>query len=223
MSSQHSYKTSRRSFLARTSCASLGINALVNTLANLRLMNAAANTSSATIGQDYKALVCVFLRGGCDMNNVVIPIGTNPYASAYQTDRGVVAVPEAQITTTKLDYPSSLDQQFGLHPNCTNMATMFNDQELAFVTNVGTLAYPADPSNYGTNVLPLQLFSHSDQVNEWMSSIADKPFTSGWGGRIADLLHETQNIGSGTSMLITAAGNNDFLVAPGASRASIFN
>ena len=151
------------------------------------------------------------------MNNVVIPIGTNPYASAYQTDRGVVAVPEAQITTTKLDYPSSLDQQFGLHPNCTNMATMFNDQELAFVTNVGTLAYPADPSNYGTNVLPLQLFSHSDQVNEWMSSIADKPFTSGWGGRIADLLHETQNIGSGTSMLITAAGNNDFLVAPGAS------
>ncbi|MDC0503146.1 DUF1501 domain-containing protein, partial [Verrucomicrobiales bacterium] len=199
-----------------STCATMGINAMVNTLAHLRLMDAAANTAGAGIGNDYKALVCIFLRGGCDMNNVVIPIGANPQASAYQTDRGVVAVPEAQITNTKLNVPSAADQQFGLHPNCNNMASMFNDGDLAFVTNVGTLAYPTDPGNYGTNVLPLQLFSHSDQVNEWMSSISDKPFTSGWGGRIADLLHG-DNQGSQTSMLITAAGNNDFLVAPGAS------
>ena len=78
MSQSYSYQVSRRSFLARTSCATLGINALVNTLAHLRLMDAAATTTGAGIGNDYKALVCIFLRGGCDMNNVVIPFGTNP-------------------------------------------------------------------------------------------------------------------------------------------------
>ncbi|MGY8688822.1 MAG: DUF1501 domain-containing protein, partial [Verrucomicrobiales bacterium] len=137
--------------------------------------------------------------------------------SAYQTGRGVVAVPESAITTTKLNFPSAADQQFGMHPSCNHMAGMFNSGELALVTNVGTLAYPTDSTNYATNVLPLQLFSHSDQVNEWMSSISEKPFVSGWGGRIADLLHDSVNPDSQTSMLITAAGNNDFMVAPGAS------
>ena len=219
MSRSHSFthKVSRRSFLARSTCATLGINAMVNTLAHLRLMTAAANTSGANIGNDYKALVCIFLRGGCDMNNVIIPIGSNPQVAAYQADRGVVAVPETSITTTKLNYPSAASQQYGLHPNCENLATLFNTGDLAFVTNVGTLAYPTDPSNYGSTVLPLQLFSHSDQVNEWMSSISDKPFTSGWGGRIADLLNDSMNPNSSTSMLITAAGNNDFMVSPGAS------
>ncbi len=203
--------------MARTACASMGINALVNTLAHLRLMDAAANTAGGNVSADYKALVCIFLRGGCDMNNFMIPIGVNPQKATYLNDRGVVAIQETEVTTagTEIDYPSSGDQQFGLHPSCPNMASMYNSGEMALITNIGTLAYPTDPSNYGSVILPLQLFSHSDQVTEWMSSVAEKPFVSGWGGRIADLLHGDLNPQSKTSMLITAAGNNDFMVTPG--------
>ena len=88
---------------------------------------------------------------------------------------------------------------------------MFNADEASFLTNVGTLAEKiVTPADYNSSSLPLQLFSHSDQVTEWMSSIADRPYTSGWGARVADLYHSTWNPQSASSMLISAAGNNQF-------------
>jgi hypothetical protein len=76
------FKLDRRAFLGRAGCASLGVSSLVSTIAQLKLMQAAAaNTAEGdVVGSDYKALVCLFLNGGCDMNNVVIPIGTHPSA-----------------------------------------------------------------------------------------------------------------------------------------------
>ena len=200
----------------------MGIGSLVNTVAQLQLINSAAASSvggSDVVGADYKALVCVFLRGGCDMNNVIIPRTTNPQAPVYTADRAVVGINNGVINQ---DYnPTGLDDTipitvpnhdpFGLHPSCVNMAAMFNSGEMAMVTNVGTLAYPTTPANYDSISLPTQLFSHSDQVTEWMSSIADKPYTSGWGARVAELYHDTWNAQSQTSMLITAAGNNQFM------------
>ncbi|MDA7881779.1 DUF1501 domain-containing protein [Akkermansiaceae bacterium] len=209
-------KFTRRKFLATGSCGTMGWGAVINTVSQLQLINSAA-ASTQNVDDDpatpYKALVCLFLRGGCDMNNVLVPIGGNPQKAGYLSDRGVVAVPEADIATagTEINVPSVADQQFGLHPSLTNLASMFNGGEAAFVNNVGTLAYPTTPDTYNSVGLPRQLFSHSDQVTEWMSSISDRPYLSGWGSRVADLYHDTWNPDTQTSMMITAAGNNQFM------------
>ncbi|GHC55166.1 DUF1501 domain-containing protein [Roseibacillus persicicus] len=217
-----SYQLSRRKFLATGSCGAMGIGSLVNTLAQLQLINSAAAASgpggSDVVGDDYKALVCIFLRGGCDMNNVLIPVAGNPQAAGYTADRNVVGVrngvvdsvlnPAGENDTLPL---TAAGDPFGLHPSLVNLQTMFNANEAAFVSNVGTLAEPTTPTTYTSASLPRQLFSHSDQVTEWMSSIADQPYRSGWGARVADLYHANWNPQSQTSMLITAAGNNQFL------------
>ena len=206
----------RRKFLATGSCGMMGWGSLINTVTQLQLINSAA-ASVGNVDDDpatpYRALVCLFLRGGCDMNNVLIPIGGNPQKAGYLADRGVVAVPEADIATagTEINVPSAGDQQFGLHPSLTNLSSMFNGGDAAFVNNVGTLAYPTTPETYDSVGLPRQLFSHSDQVTEWMSSISDRPYLSGWGSRVADLYHSTWNPDTRTSMMITAAGNNQFM------------
>jgi uncharacterized protein (DUF1501 family) len=98
---------------------------------------------------------------------------------------------------------------------------MFSANEAGFVNNVGTLSEPTTQSSYSTSSLPKQLFSHSDQVTQWMSSIADKPYTSGWGARIADLYNDTWNVNSQTSMLITAAGTNQFMNGGGLNQYSV--
>lgn len=199
----------------------MGIASIVNTLSQLQLINSAVAATvdgADVIGDDYKALVCVFLRGGCDMNNVIIPVIGNPQAAGYTRDRGVVGIrngiadpllnPSGDNDTIALDGTSEL---FGLHPSLVHLATMFNGGDASFLTNVGTLGEPTAPATYGTATLPKQLFSHSDQVTEWMSSIADQDYTSGWGARVADLYHAAWNPQTATSMLITAAGNNQFL------------
>ncbi|MEM8866789.1 MAG: DUF1501 domain-containing protein [Verrucomicrobiota bacterium] len=215
-------KISRRDFLKAGTCGAMTIGPLVNTIAQLSLINSAsASTLGGTtlVGSDYKALVCIFLRGGCDMNNVVIPIGSNPQGAAYAADRAAVAIPNGIVHPTynpsgaNNTHPLNLPDQdpIGLHPSLSNLAGMFNGGEASFVCNVGTLAEPTLQSGYSTSSLPKQLFSHSDQVTQWMSSIADKPYTSGWGARVAELYNDTWNLHSQTSMLITAAGNNQFM------------
>jgi len=216
-----SYKISRRKFLATGTCGSMGIGSLVNTIAQLQLINSAVASTGAggaDIGSDYKALVCIFLRGGCDMNNVLIPVAGNPQAAGYTADRNVVSIrngiadptlnPAGENDTLSLNVTGD---PFGLHPAMPKLRDMFNASEAAFLSNVGTLAEPTVPNTYNSASLPRQLFSHSDQVTEWMSSIADQPYRSGWGARVADLYHSTWNPETQTSMMITAAGNNQFM------------
>lgn len=215
-------KISRRDFLRAGTCGAMTIGPLVNTIAQLSLINSASAStlpSGLTIGDDYKALVCVFLRGGCDMNNVIIPIGTNPQAETYAFDRAAVAIANGVAHPTynpggsndTRPIPMAEQPEYGLHPSLENLSDMFNAKEACFVTNVGTLSEPTQQSTYSTSSLPRQLFSHSDQVTQWMSSIADRPYTSGWGARVAELYNETWNPLTQTSMLITAAGNNQFM------------
>ncbi|MEM9016366.1 MAG: DUF1501 domain-containing protein [Verrucomicrobiota bacterium] len=228
----HKPKWSRRQFLTRTGSAGLGITGLASTLSNLNLIQ---NASAASTGMDmgeYKALVCFFLSGGCDTNNLLIPIGSHPGRENYDDDRRFVAVSEQDIANagTELNAPSSANQQYALHPSCQEMAQMFNAGELAMIANCGTLAVPI-PENvslneYNATIKPIQLFSHSDQVNEWFSSIPQNPFVSGWAGRVANLFRSSayadpaptgQGINKDgiASMLITAAGSTDLLVSPG--------
>ena len=214
------YQMPRRDFLRYGTCGAMGIGSLVNTLSQLTLINSAAASTiggNDVVGSDYKALVCIFLRGGCDMNNVIIPTIGNSQAESYMQGRGVIGIPNG-VTNTNFN-PSGANntlslndvpEPIGLHPSFERIRGLYNAREAAFVTNVGTLAEPTNPTTYNSATLPAQLFSHSDQVTEWMSSIADQPYTSGWGARVAELYHGTWNPQSATSMLITAAGNNQF-------------
>lgn len=203
---------SRRDFLRQSACAALGVTGLVNALAHLRLISAAMAQASPG---EYRALVCLFLNGGNDSNNLLIPSGdpaSDERRADYERGRGILAIPRALLHGINADNePGS----FGVHPNAQALATLFNSGALAFVCNVGTLAYPiATRQQYinGTVPVPPQLFSHSDQRLQWQSTVADKPFTSGWGGAIADLLHASYNASSNVSMSISLAGINSFQI-----------
>lgn len=198
------------------------VGPLVNTIAQLSLINSASASSSANSSYnatEYKALICLFLRGGCDTNNILIPVGTNPQAASYAEDRGAVAIANGVVHSTynpngnddTLPISVSGQGDFGLHPSLTNLQSMYSSGNAAFVNNVGTLAEPTTQSLYSTSSLPKQLFSHADQVTQWMSSISDTAYTSGWGARVSDLYHDTWNVDSPTSMLITAAGTNEYM------------
>lgn len=228
----HTPRWSRRKFLTRSGSAGLGVTGLASTLTNLQSIQEASAASSGMNMSEYKALVCFFLAGGCDTNNLLIPIGSHIDRTRYENNRRFVAVSEADIAAagTELNVPSAGNQQYALHPSCPTMAQMFNDGELAMIGNCGTLAVPI-PENVSVNqynalVKPVQLFSHSDQVNEWFSSIPQNPFVSGWAGRVADLFRSPAYAdpapgGQGinehglASMLITSAGSTDLLVSPG--------
>ena len=198
----------RREFFRQSACAALGVTGLVNMLANLRLMGVAMAQNP---GSEYKAIVCLFLNGGNDSTNMLVP-KSGQLRIDYDLHRGILAVPASSLHEV---FPENETREFGLHPQCDELAALFNAGDLAFVNNVGTLSYPIETREeylQGLVPVPPQLFSHSDQQVQWQSSVPDKPFTSGWGGRIADLLHATVNPGSDVSMSISLNGKNNFQV-----------
>ena len=211
----------RRGFFRRSMLGTLGMTGAAQTFHHLGVMNAAACAGPAV---GFKALVCIFLRGGCDMNNFLIPRTTNPQAEKYTLERGVVGIPNGSTSApgdTTIPLTALSGDPYGLHPNLPGMASMFNSGELGVVANCGTLSEVVTPANYGNAILPVQLFSHADQVTQWMAgSEPEKPFNSGWGGRIAKEFGPDGlclNPDSKTSMLITVAGNAEFLSSPGGS------
>lgn len=136
----------------------------------------------------YKALVCVFLFGGNDSHNTVVPLSTAEY-NTYSAARGGpaetngLALPQGSLLPV-------LGNTFGLHPALTNMASMFNvARRLAIVANTGVLLAPTTLAQYKNKSVPLppQLFSHSDMQSHWQTMRADYPADTGWGGRLADL------------------------------------
>ncbi|MEM9281384.1 MAG: hypothetical protein AAGA96_06125 [Verrucomicrobiota bacterium] len=212
---------SRRGFLARSACSSMGLTGVVNTLAHMRLMEGAlANTVTGI--NDYKAAIVLFHFGATDANNMLMPGNSHPSRTAYEANRGVLALPLSSPGGSNDPHPIVADnlaadpaaaagaENFALHPELGDMKTMFDAGELAFAANVGTLVVPTTNGNYNNVPLPPQLFSHSDQQNQWQSSISDKPFQSGWGGRIADLLNPAWNVPDGKiSMSVSLSGIND--------------
>jgi len=198
-------KPSRRQFLRGSVCAAVGMTSLVSTAFDLRRIAAAA-----PLDGDFKALVCVFLYGGNDSNNLLVPRGAD-YA-AYAAARGTLALPQASLRPiTPLSGGDG--RLWGLHPNLAGLQSLFGQQRLALVANVGPLVAPVTRNEYlaGTAALPPQLFSHSDQTMHWQTAIPDQPGRSGWGGRTADLLH-TLNTNAQVSMSMSLAGNNTFQI-----------
>jgi len=210
----------RRTFLGQC-CGGVGLAGTAAALAQLRLMGAVADTSGSSAAparagapqSDYKALVCLFLAGGNDANNLVVPTDTATYA-AYARGRGVIALPQTAVLPVT---PATSDgRTWGLHPALTELRGLFNQGKFAVMANVGTLRQPLTKQEYTSraDLRPLQLFSHNDQQVEWMTSVADRPFTdvaTGWGGRLADLTNAL-NANNRISMSVTLNGQNAFQV-----------
>lgn len=164
---------------------------------------------------DYKALVCIFLTGGNDGNNTIVPIDTAGYAN-YSAIRGSLALPQANLVPLP-EVGGAL--RFGLHPGLTAWQSIWNAGQMAVLLNTGTLLQPLTLAQYqaSTSVRPLNLFSHIDQQHQWQTAISDTPSSTGWGGRIADQL-AAANAGSSVPTMITTSGNNLFVTGK-ASRA----
>lgn len=148
--------------------------------------------SALSAASDYKAAVCVFLLGGNDGHNMIVPVG-GPEYTAYQNARGSIALSASQL-------PLIGDQtqgQFGFHYAMPEMAALYNQGRLGVVSNVGMLVQPTLPSDLANPAFPLpsQLRSHSDQIAEAMTGWPDTTGSSGWGGRMLDAV-KASNTGS---------------------------
>ncbi len=204
----------RRSFAGRAACAGLGAAAVSSTIRDLRLIGSAMAADPPT---DYKALVCLFLSGGNDSNNWIVPNDTTTY-NQYTSIRGNLALPSTSLLSLRTGpnvgdapYQDADGHTYGFHPACSKMQTLFGEGKLVPVLNVGSLVRPITRAEYLANATgsrPPQLFSHSDQVTQWQTSIPDQPPATGWGGRMADLLDSWANPNGKISMSVSLNGAN---------------
>ncbi|HYJ89313.1 MAG TPA: DUF1501 domain-containing protein [Pyrinomonadaceae bacterium] len=194
--------TTRRDFL-RTSACALGGMAMASSLNSFGIVHA-LTPQAAT---DYKALVCLFMNGGNDGNNMFVDLNQyTAYANARST--AGLAIPQASL----LPVSPAVGGSYGFHPNMPEAKTLFDSGKLAVLCNNGPLVEPLTQSTYlnGTGKKPLQLFSHSDQVGLFQTAIANTVSQTGWGGRLAD---KTPALNGGATFPnnVSIAGVNLFL------------
>jgi uncharacterized protein (DUF1501 family) len=207
---------SRRAFLRRSAQLALTGVALPTAL-NLASMGEAA-AFNAPDGS-YKALVCVFMYGGNDYANTLVPYDQTSY-DKYNTIRTGIALPRASLDAMVLEPTAGLPggQQYAFHPSMTGLRTLFNGGQAAVQLNVGPLVVPLTKAQYATNnrvlyPVPPKLFSHNDQQSVWQSS-SPEGSTIGFGGNMGDLA-----LSSNTNSLFTCisvTGNAVFLAGDSA-------
>lgn len=177
----------RRDFIKDTLRSVTALGAL-GSMAKFGEMNALAGSSG------YQALVCIFLAGGNDGHNTVVPITTaQQNYSLYLQGRGPLAISQAAL----LPIANGADT-YGLHPSLVEIQGLYNQGKAAVLANVGMLVQPLTRSLYQSNnlaIIPSQLFSHSDQTGQWQTAIPTGLGSTGWGGRMTDLL-QGQNTGA---------------------------
>ena len=197
----------RRQFLARAGALTAG--GLATRLLPLSVLGATGASAQAVA--DYKALVCVFLYGGVDGNNLVVPMDTAGYAqyAGVRTTASGVNIAQSQLLPIQ---PSNTSTPYGLHPDLDDIHPLFAQRRLAILANVGPLNGPTTKANY-LSKRPDNLFSHSDQQNQWQSSVSSGPSRSGWGGRIADQMPGT----NGAFPVVTSIAGSTLFIAGTAS------
>jgi uncharacterized protein (DUF1501 family) len=198
---------SRRDFLKHSGCALLSTAAFAASVKRFGMMSAMAQSAVS----DYKALVCVFLSGGNDGNNTVIPYDDYNNTGGYSSVRNAAGLAIPQASLLQISPVSTGGRKFGLHPSMVEMQTLFNQQKLAILCNTGTLIQPITKSQYqsSSSLRPYQLFSHSDQVAQQQSSVSNVPGDTGWGGRTADVLLGI-NGSAPLPMIVSVAGTSLF-------------
>ncbi len=200
------------------SCGALSMAAIATQMGHLGLMSAFAQSGKndlVEVPSDYRALVCVFMQGGNDGNQMIIPnhtVGSSNTWDNYNAARSSqgLALTQAQLANTTIQVPRIGNLDYAFHPSFRRdpvtqpfSTTIVNDGlhdlwalgKLAAVTNVGTLVQPTTRTTYLNNSVPrpFQLFSHSDQVAQYQGGRSDTQSFTGWGGRISDLRHMIDN------------------------------
>jgi len=202
----------RREFLRRSLAATAGSAAFTSLYAKLNLAQAASLPSGPRLlgsGSDYRALVCLFMYGGNDCFNMIVP--RDGGYSTYAQTRTNLAISQAQLLALNPSVTPIGGGQFGLHPRMAGIQQMFNSGRAAIVANVGPLLRPVNKTLYQTpgTLLPAQLFSHSDQTVQWQTPRADASTRTGWGGRLADIFYSS-NQNQVLSMNASLDGENVF-------------
>jgi uncharacterized protein (DUF1501 family) len=190
--------TNRRAFMK--SNVALGATAALSNIATI---------ANAAPTEDYRALLCIFMFGGNDANNMIVPRDPSDWTT-YSGPRGRLAIPRDNLLSIK---PTNVQgREFGFHPAMGGIQTLFNAGKAAVIANVGTLAQPLTKAQYqsGTVQKPANLFSHSDQQTLWHTSAADNTIRTGWGGRVGDRFAAGNQSGNLTTCL-SVAGNSSFL------------
>lgn len=224
---------SRRDFL-RGSCGLLACGGLSAMLPQMQLIPSAV----AGVASGYKALVCVFLNGGNDSWNLLMPGGGTAH-SLYVTARNGLydsatnaaglalrpaAVP-AQAATATMP-PSAIGisgTQYGVNPFAAELATLYGEGNLAFLANVGAVVHPLTRASYNSRPRPPQLYSHNDQTNLWhIGSGSNTQVTQGWGGRVAGLTSKLSSAMAGLPPTITLSGQSRFLVGEALNGTPLF-
>ncbi len=207
MSTTSAIDLARRAFLRRSALVGAA-GAAAPWALNLSLIGDAAAAGNPS---DYKALVCVFLYGGNDYGNTLVPVDTAHHA-LYQAIRLGINTAQADLAATTLTPTTALPDglQYALAPTMAPLKTLFDAGHLAVQLNVGPLVQPTTLAQYNARSVPLppKLFSHNDQQSIWQSDLPEGA-TSGWGGRIGDLMLA----GNGGSVFscISVTGNAVFL------------
>jgi uncharacterized protein (DUF1501 family) len=192
-------RINRRSFI---NYASLAAGGKLVGLRPFGALNAFAQTAAPA--SPYKALVCVFLFGGNDANNMLVPFDSAGYEN-YARLRGPLALPQSQLLQL-----ASLPQ-FGLHGSLPEIAQLINSGNAALIANVGTLVEPTTRANVAAQLnLPANLFSHADQQLQWQNAAQSAATSTGWAGRMSDLLGSSYNSSATIPMITSVAGDTLF-------------
>jgi len=203
---------SRREFLKRF--CTLGAAGAAAHLTRLGLISANAQSTAS-----YKALVCIFLFGGNDSNNVIVPISTTGYNS-YTGVRGGLALAQGSL----LPVSAQGGTAYGLHPRLVNLRNLYNQGTAAMIFNMGTLVGPTTKAQYqaGNTPLPRNLYSHADQQSQWQTANPTLAGGTGWGGRINDVVAPNTPFPpgisvAGNSALLTGAVTSGVNISPGSN------
>jgi uncharacterized protein (DUF1501 family) len=211
-----SSEQSRRAFLKRSAALSLAGTATPFVM-NLATIGEAA----ASVATDYKAIVCVFLYGGNDFANTLVPYDATTYA-LYQSLRPALALARDALAPTLLAPTIALagGVQYALAPTLSPLLPIFNAGKMAVVLNVGTLVQPTTKAQYQAKSVPLppKLFSHNDQQSYFQASLPEGA-ESGWGGRMGDLFQSGN--GNATLTCINASGNAVFMSGKSVSQYTV--
>jgi len=173
---------SRRDFLCNCGITMGGVALALD---RFGLINALAQAP------DYRALVCIFLNGGNDSDNVIIPYDNYADYAAVRSNNATLGIPQGSL---RIINPPSVGAQYGLHPalgaadGTTGLYSLWQAGKVAAVVNAGPLVQPLTRSEYRArpDLRPRNLFSHSDQQSQWQTSLSDQVSSTGWGGRTAD-------------------------------------
>ncbi len=224
-------RASRREFLQGLAGA-IGCGSAAALIPQFGLVGSALAAAKGNV-TGYKALVCVYLDGGNDAFNMLVPYDQARY-DAYALARGGVYNAATNPTGLALDrtllagtqiVDSATTAQYALHPGIPggvtavddrgmlDLHTLYQQNRVAFIPNIGTLTRPITKLEYNSNpaLRPPQLFSHSDQTFQWHFGRAGSS-TVGWGGTVVDAVRIQNPAGSVLSPCISIAGDNRFQV-----------